>query len=131
LRNTTELLEEFTHVILKVTAYILKAELTPRMFKERVEKAYLDNFTLGPVGEPDPMDVLEEEYMDFLDDDETQAEDSFNPWGEEDARELEAVTASIEPYEALSPVKTTPDSAVAPAENASMADGIFDDDDEF
>jgi hypothetical protein len=107
--------------------YILKAELTPRIFKQRVEKAYLDNFTLGPVGEPDPMDVLEEEYMNYCDENETVMTDMFNPWGEDDAKESQT---EFYPWEEDSRSETTPDSAVGPAANANVFDGVSDDDDD-
>ena len=53
LNNTSELREEFPHILSKITGYILAGELTPRMFMERVEKIYRANLTFGN-GEPDP-----------------------------------------------------------------------------
>ena len=106
LNNTGELREEFPHILSKITGYILKAELTPRMFKQRVEKAYLDNFTLGPDGEPDPMDVLEEQHMNYCDENETMMTDMFNPWGEHKVKESRT---ELYPWEEDSRSETTPD----------------------
>ena len=69
LDDTGELREEFPHILLKITGYILAGELTPRMFMERVEYVYLANLAFGN-GVPDPMDILEEEYINECDEHE-------------------------------------------------------------
>lgn len=121
LNNTGDLREGFPHILLKITGYILAGELTPRMFMERVENVYLANLTFGN-GVPDPIDVLEEEYINECDERETVM-DLMNPWGEDDAKETET---EFFPWEDLSRSETTPDSAVAPLpreEGRGVTDG--------
>ena len=126
LKDTGEFREELPHILSKITGYILKAELTPRIFKQRVEKAYLNGLSLGN-GEPDAQDILEEEYMSECDENETEM-DLMNPWCEDDAEQLQT---EFYPWEEDSRSETTPDCAVAPPANAKVVDGMFEDDKEF
>ena len=97
LNDTGEFREEFPHILLKITGYILAGELTPRMFLERVEIVYRANLTFGN-GVPDPMDILEEEYINWCDENETEM-DMLNPWAEDDASELIPEGTVFNPWE--------------------------------
>jgi hypothetical protein len=108
LSNTGEFRAEFPLILLKITGYILAGELTPRIFTDRVEQVYLANLTFGN-GVPNPMDVLEEEYINWCDENETEM-DMLNPWAEGDAKEAQT---EFYPWEDDSRSETTPDSAVA------------------
>jgi hypothetical protein len=67
------------------------------MFLERVEIVYRANLTFGN-GVPDPMDILEEEYINWCDENETEM-DMLNPWAEDDASELIPEGTVFNPWE--------------------------------
>lgn len=86
IESTRELREEFPHILMKITAYILAGELTPRTFIERVDEVYQANLVIAGI-DLDPQDAFEEELMAYDDEYETVMTDMINPWAEEDAAE--------------------------------------------
>jgi hypothetical protein len=85
LSDTTELREEFSHILSKLTNYIRFGDLTPRKLIKRIDDVFVPTFMFGE-DEPSEQDKLEEEYINECDERDTEM-DLLYPWAEDDARQ--------------------------------------------